>query len=94
MSIGYIWPVREEWGMKTFENVISHYNYAYSIRRFPLRGDVIVFYSNKELLESMPVDSAARPTTSEELKNHPSWARPWKYIMRLDGTRKQFFIHL
>ena len=39
----------------------------------------------------MPVDSAARPTTSEELMNNPSWARNSKYIVGLDGTRKLVF---
>jgi hypothetical protein len=93
MNIGYIWTVREEWGKKTFEKrIVSHYDYAYSIPRFPQKGDIIVFYYNLQLLGSIPVDSSARPTTSEDAKKHPWWGRPdWKYIMGLDGTRKIVF---
>lgn len=92
MGIGYIWPVLEEWGKEAFEKrIISHYDYGYSISRFPQIGDVIVFYLNKELLGSVPVDSAARPTTAEDVRSHPYWALHWKYIMGLDGTRKVVF---
>lgn len=50
-----------------------------------------MFYFNWELLGSIPIDSAARPITPEDAKNHPYWVRNWKYIMGLDGTRKIVF---
>jgi hypothetical protein len=91
MNIGFIWPVREEWGKKRFEDITSHYKYGYSIRRFPQKGDVLVFYHNWKLLGSIPVDNSARPVTSEDLKNNPYWVRNWKYVMGLDGARKLIF---
>ena len=94
MNEAYIWSVRKEWGKEAFENIGSdkQYNdYAYNVKRNPRVGDIIVFYFNKELLGSVPVISAARPTTFEDLKNNPSWAHKWKYIMSLDGTCKLVF---
>lgn len=91
MKTGYIWPVRKEWGMITLYNITSYYDYAYSIARFPEKDDEIVFYQNKRFLGSMPVASKARQTTREDAKKHPYWARDWKYIMGLDGTRKILF---
>lgn len=91
LSVGYIWSVLEEWGKETFKNIVSHYDYGYSILRKPQKGDVLVFYHNMELLGSIPVDSPARPTTDEDAKKHPYWAKNWKYIMGLDGTQKSVF---
>ena len=91
MNIGYIWPVRKEWGMIAFHTITSHYDYGYSIARFPQKGDVIVFYHSKKFIGSMPVDSKARRTTAEDSKKHPYWAQDWKYIMGLDGVQKIVF---
>jgi hypothetical protein len=94
MNEAYIWSVRKEWGKEAFENIGSdkQYNdYAYNVKRKPRVGDIIVFYSNKELLGSVPVISGFRPTTFEDFKNHPSWTRKWKYIMGLDGKHKHVF---
>jgi len=81
----------KEWGKKLFETTISHVEYGYNIRRRPKYGDVLVFYSNKQLIGAMPVDEEGRKVTVEDAKKHKEWAHNWKYIMGLDGTQKIVF---
>jgi hypothetical protein len=83
--------VREEWGKKRFSEIDSHYDYGYSISRLPKVGDILVFYSDKKLIGSIPVDSDARLVTIEDRKNHPNWVSDWKYFVGLDGSRKVVF---
>jgi hypothetical protein len=91
LVIGYIWSVREEWGKKRLYEINSHYDYGYSISRLLKAGDVLVFYSDKKLIGSIPVDTDARLTTDEDRKNHPYWVRDWKYVVGLDGAGKMVF---
>ena len=90
MSIGYIWSVREGWGKEAFDKIRSHYNYGYNIARRPKTGDVLVFYSKKKLIGSIPVDSDSRKVTYEDSKKDPD-VRNWKYLVGLDGSRKVVF---
>ena len=92
MSIGYIWPVIEDWGLKILFEKSPHYDYQYSIPRRLNIDDVLVFYWNKKLMSSIPVDSNTRPTTPQEAMSHPDWPqRSWKYVAGLDKSRKQVF---
>ncbi|MEM2889588.1 MAG: hypothetical protein QXR42_08995 [Candidatus Bathyarchaeia archaeon] len=86
MSDMYIWPVLKEWGKKVFFEINSHYDYAYSIPRRPKKGDILVFYSNKELIGSIPVDYDSKIVTEEE--RDPDWVKEWKYIVGLNGSKK------
>jgi len=89
LYIGYIWPVLKEWGKKRFFEINSHYDYAYSIRRHPRKGDILVFYSNKELIGSIPVDCDSKTVTEKE--RNPNWVNDWKYFVGLDGSKKVEF---
>lgn len=91
LNVGYIWPVREEWGKKRFFEIDSHYNYGYSIPRHLRAGDVLVFYSDMKLIGSTPVDSDFQKVTIKDRKNHPEWVSDWKYRVGLDGSRKVVF---
>jgi hypothetical protein len=89
LNVGYIWPVLEEWGKQRFFQINSHYDYGYSRRRRLKMGDMLVFYSNKELIGSIPVDSDSRKVTEKE--RNPKWVRDWKYFVGLDGLKKVEF---
>ena len=91
MSIGYIWPVLEEWGKKRLYENKPHHDYAYSMSRRLKIGDLLVFYWHKKLIGSMSVDSSTRPVTPRERMDNPDWPRPWKYMVGLDGSRKRVF---
>src|SRR4030042_2953956 len=83
--LGYIWPVKKEMGFKVFEEVTGHFEYGYDRPRFPVAGEILFFYSDKQLLGSLPVDQDARPANhGDQGRGH----RKWKYIVGVDGSRK------
>jgi len=91
LDIGYIWPTREEWGKKRFYEINEPYDYGYSISRSLKKGDVLVFYSDKNLIGSIPVYKDSKRVTAEDLKTHPKWVHDWKYVVGLDGSSKVVF---
>lgn len=91
MRVGYIWPAREEWGKVLFERATSHFEYGYDRLRSPKCGEILVFYHNKRLIGTVPVDKDARRTIPKDYKKHKEWDHDWKYILGLDGTRKIMF---
>jgi hypothetical protein len=82
---GYIWPVKKDWGLKVFKEISGHFDYGYDRPRLPKEGQVLVFYSDKQLLGSLPVDEDAHSVTGENLQG---WKRRWKYVVGVDGAGK------
>lgn len=94
MSAYYVWPVREDWGLKRLDDSDSHFDYAYSMGQKVKVGDILIFCCYKKLWGSFPVYRDTRHARHEEAISHPDYPpKEWKFVVRLDGTKKDKFPH-
>jgi hypothetical protein len=90
----HIWTIIENGGWDWLKGCLrdrnSRISYGYSIRRFPLKSDILIFYSGKRLHGRIIVAEGGREVTSKDIKNEPE-LKGYKYVMFLDGRTVRIF---
>lgn len=90
----YIWAIVENGGWDWLKGCLRDRNpripYDYSIRRFPQKSDILVFYSDKRLHGRIIVAEDGRQITPKEIKIDPE-LKHWQYVMFLDGRTARIF---
>ena len=92
----YIWAILEEGGWNWLKRCLidrdNRTAYAYDIRRFPKRGDILVFYGNHRFYGRITVAEDGRQVTPKDRQNEPELG-DWKNIMFLDGATLRLFFN-